>query len=60
VHRPTGISGTPPVTQLFLLWIQKTYGPKKVLPRCLFPPVFNYNYDIEMNVEEGASIVTHG
>lgn len=31
--------------QMLLLWIQGQYGPKKVLPRFLLPPVFNYGCD---------------
>jgi hypothetical protein len=38
-------------TQYGLLNLQTIYGPKKVLPGCLFPPVYNYKYE-EVNVEE--------
>lgn len=36
--------------QLFLLWIQRHYGPKKVLPKFLLPPVFNYGCDVDFNL----------
>lgn len=29
--------------QFGLLWVQKIYGPKKVLPRFMLPAVFDYN-----------------
>lgn len=37
--------------QYGLLGLQRAYGPKKVLPGWLFPPVYNYKYE-EVNVEE--------
>ena len=43
--------------QFFLLWIQKQYGPKKVLPKFLLPPVFNYGCDVEFQ-DDGAEEVS--
>lgn len=32
--------------QFGLLWIQKIYGPKKVLPKFLLPPIYSYGYTL--------------
>jgi hypothetical protein len=31
--------------QFGLLWVQKMYGPKKVMPKYFLPPVYNYGFD---------------
>ncbi len=32
--------------QFALLWVQKIYGPKKILPKFLLPPVYSYECDL--------------
>jgi hypothetical protein len=46
------ISGTSYIIQFGLLYIQKRYGSKKVIPRFMLEPVFNYKLE-DINVEEG-------
>jgi hypothetical protein len=42
---------------MVLLWVQKVYGAKKIMPKFLLPPVFNYGCEIEMNTEQGSDEV---
>jgi len=38
------LSSNPYLIKFFLLYIQKLYGSKKVIPKFLLPPNNNYNY----------------
>ncbi len=46
------ISGRSYIIQFGLLYIQQRYGSKKVIPRFMLEPVFNYKLE-DINVEEG-------
>lgn len=38
------------IFQYSLLWIQKIYGPKKIFPKFMLPPVFDYKLEEEINI----------
>ena len=44
--------------QFGLLWVQKIFGPRKVFPSFLLPPIFDYHCDEDLiNVEESTETV---
>ena len=43
--------------QYSLIYLQKQYGPKKIMPRFMLPALYDYAYEEEVNLEEGGEEV---